>query len=72
MQKTDKYCEPLIGNKGHYKLRSGEYRIIIKISNNELQLIVLKIGHRKNAHNNFHAKLHNNHEIGGFIYDIRP
>ncbi|HJX50156.1 MAG TPA: type II toxin-antitoxin system RelE/ParE family toxin [Candidatus Nanoarchaeia archaeon] len=42
---------PLIGNlAGQWKLRIGDYRIIYKIINEELIILILKIGHRKNIY----------------------
>ena len=39
----------LVGDPG-YKLRVGDYRIIMDIDNNELQILILKAGHRKNIY----------------------
>ena len=33
-----------------YRLRVGDYRVIMDIEHNELQILVLKIGHRKNIY----------------------
>ena len=42
---------PLIGNlSGLWKLRIGDYRVIYQIKNEELVILVLKIGHRKNIY----------------------
>jgi len=42
---------PLIGNlAGLYKLRAGDYRIIYKIINEKLTILIIKIGHRKNVY----------------------
>lgn len=42
---------PLIGNlSGNWKLRIGDYRLIYKIINDELVILVLKLGHRKNIY----------------------
>jgi len=35
-----------------YKLRVGDYRLIIDVDNSEKILMVLKIGHRKNIYEN--------------------
>jgi mRNA interferase RelE/StbE len=43
------YVTKLVGDPG-YKLRVGDYRIIMDINNNELQILVLKVGHRKNIY----------------------
>jgi len=42
---------PLIGNlAGLWKLRIGDYRVIYKIIEGNLVILVLKIGHRKNVY----------------------
>jgi len=42
---------PLTANlAGLWKLRSGDYRIIYQIRNQELIVVILKIGHRKNVY----------------------
>ena len=43
------YVTKLVGDPG-YKLRVGDYRIIMDINNKELQILVLKVGHRKNIY----------------------
>ncbi len=43
------YVTKLVGDPG-YKLRVGDYRIIMDIDNKELQVLVLKVGHRKNIY----------------------
>ncbi len=35
-----------------YKLRVGDYRIIIELNQNKLIISILKIGHRKNVYQN--------------------
>ncbi len=44
-----RFLEPLIEIKG-FKLRIGDYRIIIDIDNENKILRILKIGHRKNIY----------------------
>jgi len=39
----------LVSDPG-YKLRVGDYRIIMDIDNKELQILILKAGHRKNIY----------------------
>ena len=34
----------------YFRLRVGDYRVIIDIKNNELQILVIEIGHRKNIY----------------------
>ena len=42
---------PLIGNlSGLRKLRVGDYRIIYTIKNEQLVILILDIGHRKNIY----------------------
>jgi mRNA interferase RelE/StbE len=42
---------PLIGNlSGLWKLRIGDYRVLYKIKNEQLIVLVIKIGHRKNIY----------------------
>jgi mRNA interferase RelE/StbE len=42
---------PLVGNfSGFYKLRIGDYRVIYKIKNEQLTILILDIGHRKNVY----------------------
>jgi len=39
-------------NRAQYRLRIGRYRVIYEIHNNELLVIVIKVGHRKNVYEN--------------------
>ena len=42
---------PLVANlSGLWRLRMGDYRVVYQIKNEELIIMVLKIGHRKNAY----------------------
>lgn len=43
------YVEKLVGEPG-YKLRVGDYRIILDIDNYKLTILILKVGHRKNIY----------------------
>lgn len=43
------YVTKLVGDPG-YKLRVGDYRIIMDIDNRKLTILVLKAGHRKNIY----------------------
>ena len=47
--KPEKYVTKLVGDTG-YKLRVGDYRVIMDIDSKKLQVLVLKIGHRKNIY----------------------
>ena len=40
------YVTKLVGDSG-YRLRIGDYRVLLDIDNNELHILVLKVGHRK-------------------------
>lgn len=44
--RPEAYVTKLVGDPG-YKLRVGDYRIIMDIDNKELHILVLKVGHRK-------------------------
>jgi len=49
----EKYGEPLKrGLKGYRKLRVGDYRIVYKVDRENI--IILKIGHRKEAYTKVH------------------
>ena len=43
------YFEKLTSKK-QYKLRVGDYRVIADIDKNEIKILVLLIGHRKNIY----------------------
>ncbi len=43
------YVTKLVGDPG-YKLRIGDYRVIMDIDNKQLKILVLKVGHRKNVY----------------------
>jgi len=47
--KPEHYLTKLIDDPG-YKLRVGDYRIIVDIDNSKLTILVLKIGHRRNIY----------------------
>lgn len=47
--RPESYVTKLIGDPG-YRLRVGDYRVIMDIGNKELQILVLKVGHRKNIY----------------------
>jgi mRNA interferase RelE/StbE len=43
--------KPLVGRlSGLWSLRVGNYRAIYSIKNNELLVLVLRLGHRKNVY----------------------
>jgi len=39
-----------LANSPYFRLRIGDYRLILDIKNNKLIIIVLEIGHRKNIY----------------------
>jgi len=43
------YVSKLVGDPG-YKLRIGDYRVILDIDRNRLIILILKVGHRKNIY----------------------
>ncbi len=45
------HIKKLVGDPG-YRLRVGEYRVIIDIYKDKLVILVIKIGHRKNIYKN--------------------
>jgi mRNA interferase RelE/StbE len=47
--RPEAYVTKLVGDPG-YKLRVGDYRIIMDIENNKLKILVLKVGQRKNIY----------------------
>lgn len=47
--RPERYVKKLIGDPG-YRLRVGDYRIILDIKKTKLIILVIKIGHRKNIY----------------------
>jgi mRNA interferase RelE/StbE len=47
--RPEDHITKLIGDPG-YKLRVGDYRVILDIDKNILKILVIKIGHRKNIY----------------------
>lgn len=43
------FVKKLIGSP-YYRLRVGDYRVILDIKQNQLTIIVIEIGHRKNVY----------------------
>jgi mRNA interferase RelE/StbE len=41
-----------IVNSPYYKMRVGDYRVILDIQANQLRVLVLRVGHRKNIYKN--------------------
>lgn len=47
------YGKSLLGNKtGQWRYRIGDYRLICKIQDKEIIILMLSIGHRKNIYDN--------------------
>ncbi|NOZ80686.1 MAG: type II toxin-antitoxin system RelE/ParE family toxin [DPANN group archaeon] len=47
--RPEHYLVRLVGEKS-YKFRVGNYRLIVDLDNNQLSVLVIKIGHRKNIY----------------------
>ena len=43
------HVKKLVGSP-YFRLRVGDYRVIMDISNNELRIFVIEVGHRKNIY----------------------
>ena len=43
-------CEKLSGHDDKYRVRQGTYRIVYTISDSELVICVMKVGHRKEVY----------------------
>jgi mRNA interferase RelE/StbE len=47
--RPEKYVTKLVGDRA-YKLRVGDYRVLMDIDKNKMMILVLKVGHRKNIY----------------------
>jgi mRNA interferase RelE/StbE len=47
--RPETYVTKLVGDPG-YKLRVGDYRVIMDIDNKIIKILILKVGHRKNIY----------------------
>ena len=47
--RPEDHVQKLVGDKA-YKVRVGDYRILMDIDNKELRILVLKVAHRKNVY----------------------
>lgn len=47
--RPESYISKLVGDPG-YKYRVGDYRIILDLDNENLYILVIKVGHRKNIY----------------------
>ncbi|MGI8784169.1 MAG: type II toxin-antitoxin system RelE family toxin [Acidobacteriota bacterium] len=43
-------CEKLAGQQDRYRIRAGRYRILYSIQDEELIVIVVKVGHRREVY----------------------
>ena len=48
--RPETFITKLVDDQG-YKLRVGDYRVIMDIDKNSLIILVIKVGHRKNIYN---------------------
>ena len=46
------FVTKLVGSK-YYRLRAGDYRVIMDIIDNKLIIHVIEVGHRKNIYKNY-------------------
>ncbi len=50
-------AEPLQGaDKGFYKIRQGDYRIVYSIQDKKLLVLIVRVVHRKEVYKNKHSK----------------
>jgi len=47
--RPESYITKLVGDPG-YKFRVGDYRLILDVDKGILQILVIKVGHRKNVY----------------------
>ncbi len=47
--RPDAYVRKLVGDEG-YRLRVGDYRVILDLNKEKLIILVLRIGHRRNVY----------------------
>jgi len=47
--RPEAYVTKLVGDPG-YKVRVGDYRVLMDINNKELHILILKVGHRKKVY----------------------
>jgi mRNA interferase RelE/StbE len=47
--RPEAYITKLVGDPG-YRLRVGDYRVIIDIDKEKLHILIIKIGHRRNIY----------------------
>lgn len=47
--RPEAFLVKLVGEEG-YKLRAGDYRVIVDLEHSQMRILVIKIGHRKNIY----------------------
>ncbi len=47
--RPEHFLEKLVGEPG-YKLRVGDYRLILEVIHDKLMVLVLEVGHRRNIY----------------------
>jgi mRNA interferase RelE/StbE len=47
--RPESFVEKLVGEPG-YKLRIGDYRVMLDVDHNKLIILILKVGYRKNIY----------------------
>jgi len=47
--KPVRYLKKLVSSP-YYRLRVGDYQVIIRLKDKELQILVVRVGHRKNVY----------------------
>jgi mRNA interferase RelE/StbE len=45
-------CEKLAGAGDRYRVRQGAYRIVYEVRDDELVVVLVKVGHRSDVHKN--------------------
>lgn len=50
--RPERFVRKLVGDPG-YRLRVGDYRVIMDIDKERLLILVIKVGHRKNIYRKF-------------------
>ncbi len=48
-QNPERYVEKLV-RYPYYRLRVGDYRVILDIQNEMIRILILKVGHRSNVY----------------------
>ena len=48
-QNPERYVEKIVRNP-YYRLRVGDYRVILDIQNEMVRILILKVGHRSNVY----------------------